>query len=76
MDLETEVELAVADALGGRPATAGALKTVRRVLEARLRPRFGRDLRGIDVQSDGETLFVELRVASGPKVRAVRVSVR
>ncbi len=75
MDLETELELAVMDALAGRPATPGTLKTVRRVVEARLRPRFGRDLRSIGVRSDGETVFVELEIARGPRVRAVRVSV-
>ncbi len=75
MDLEAELELAVMDALDGRPATPGVLKTVRRVVEARLRPRFGRDLRAIGVRTDGETVFVDLEIAEGPRVRSVRVRI-
>ena len=66
MDLQTVIELAVMDALDGRPATEGTLKSVRRVLESRLQPRLGRSLQRISVRSDGETVFVQLELAEGP----------
>lgn len=78
--LEAELEIVVMDAVAGGPLTDKLLKTVRRVVEARLRPKIGSWLRGYEVTATGDPtgtgIQVDIRLKTADAVKRVRLGVR
>ncbi len=79
-ELESELELAVWDAIAGGPASESTAKTVRRVVDARTRRWFGRipGLKKVDVRAHPQrnTIVVEIDIHVGDRVRTVRTRVQ
>ena len=75
-----ELEIVVMDVVAGGPLNDKLLKTVRRVVEARLRPKIGGWLRGYEVTTRGDPtgtgIQVEIRLDTVDAVKRVRVGVQ
>ena len=77
--LEAELQLAVLPALGG-PADDKLYKTLRRIVDARLRRRIGPWLRGYEVHvgpdPSGEGVVISVSLQSVDEVRSLRLDTR
>ncbi len=75
--LEAELEIVVMDVVAGGPNTPMLHKSIRRVVDARLRRLIGAKLTGYDVQvgpdRTGEGIQVEVELRTRQEVRTVRL---
>ena len=79
-ELESQLEIAVWDAIAGGPASAATAKTVRRVVDARSRRWFGRiaGLKKVDVHVEAvrNTITVSIDVQIGTTVKRLETRVQ
>jgi len=75
--LEAELEIVVMDVVAGGPNTAMLHKSIRRVVEARLRRLVGAKLKGYEVRvgpdTSGAGIEVEVDLKTRQEVRTVRL---
>lgn len=78
--LRDELEIVVMDVVAGGPLTDKLLKTVRRVVEARLRPLVGAWIKGYEVTAKADPthtgIEVEIRLKTADAVKRVNLGVR